>query len=163
MVESRKWKRILYFLSTYDFLASTLSAALPQRAGRRSNPCLLVFSQALNRLSYQPRSMIARPRSTKKAQCHLRDTGLLCSRRPKADVTCAGETRRIHLANHYPPDSRGSSIEPLDNVWYSVRKVAGVGGTRVAQQTISRHHSVEWARNTLFRSVRIRTSAVKTS
>lgn len=87
----------------------------------------------------------------------------LCSRRPKADVTCAGETRRIHLANHYPPDSRGSSIEPLDNVWYSVRKVAGVGGTRVAQQTISRHHSVEWARNTLFRSVRIRTSAVKTS
>ena len=26
-----------------------------ERAGRRSNPCLLVFSQALYRLSYQPR------------------------------------------------------------------------------------------------------------
>jgi hypothetical protein len=40
-----------------------------ERAGRRSNPSLLVFSQALNRLSYQARA-------TKKTRCLSHDTGL---------------------------------------------------------------------------------------
>ena len=47
-------------------------------AGRRSNPSLLVFSQALNHLSYQPGFVFrSLPAAKEEARCPLRDTGLL--------------------------------------------------------------------------------------
>ncbi len=47
-------------------------------AGRRSNPSLLVFCQALNRLSYQPESGFrSLPAAKEEARCPLCDTGLL--------------------------------------------------------------------------------------
>ena len=42
------------FCDNCGYQVSPLAAAGPQWAGRRSNPSLLVFSQALNHLSYQP-------------------------------------------------------------------------------------------------------------
>lgn len=82
-------------------------------AGRRSNPSLLVFSQALHRLSYQPRPALrTSPSAKEKARCPLRDTGLFeSSRRLMADVTCAGDTgcfrsKTVRLANLYSPNYR---------------------------------------------------------
>ena len=47
-------------------------------AGRRSNPSLLVFSQALNHLSYQPGTVFrTSPTAKEEARCPLCDTGLL--------------------------------------------------------------------------------------
>ncbi len=47
-------------------------------AGRRSNPSLLVFSQALNHLSYQPGTVFRTlPAAKEEARCPLCDTGLL--------------------------------------------------------------------------------------
>ena len=42
-----------------DRRTSPVRAACAQRAGRRSNPRLLVFSQALDRLSYRPVSILS--------------------------------------------------------------------------------------------------------
>ena len=128
-------------------------------AGRRSNPSLLVFSQALNRLSYQPMQFVIPPeavvftvclRQNEKARCllvHLLagDTGLFeSSRRLRADVTCAGDTGILRSANPYSPNDRQSD--------------AGTGNARVAL----RRDSPIW-QTTAYRSDRNQTSAVKAS
>ena len=120
-------------------------------AGRRSNPSLLVFSQALNRLSYQLMQFVIPPEAeNEKARCllvHLLagDTGLFeSSRRLRADVTCAGDTGILRSANLYSPNCRQFG--------------AGTEDARVAL----RADSPIW-QTTAYRSDRNQTSAVKAS
>lgn len=82
--------------------------------------------------------------SKEKARCHLRDTGLLSSRRPKADVTCAGDTGILRLAN---PDY------PNPQIWMSE-----IRDTRVARRVGSLRR-----RTASYRSVSARASTVKAS
>ena len=133
-------------------------------AGRRSNPSLLVFSQALNRLSYQPMQFVIPPeavvftvclRQNEKARCllvHLLagDTGLFeSSRRLRADVTCAGDTGILRSANPYSPNYRQSD--------------AGTGNARVALRKDSHRYLIYRWQTTSYRSDRIPASAVKAS
>jgi hypothetical protein len=84
-------------------------------------------------------------RQNEKARCPLRDTGLFeSSRRLRADVTCAGDTEILRLANLYSPNYRQTD--------------AGTGDARVAL----RADSPIW-QTTSYRSDRIRASAVKAS
>jgi hypothetical protein len=84
-------------------------------AGRRSNPSLLVFSQALHHLSYQPMQFSPSAcGATKKPGVLFVTPGFVSSRRLKADVTCAEGTGTLRYTNRYSPNSRQSDAEIRD-------------------------------------------------